>query len=230
MKILAPDILELTRTLSPVTVGVAFAVGLLLWLYGAASHRFWLAAGLTLVAGLLGLVYSKDYDVASPLVAGLLMALAAGTLALSLVRLLLFLAGGLAGLAVAQAAQMGWNEVVCFLCGGLAGVVLSRVWIMGLSSFAGGAVMIYAALSLLDRLGKVQSVALAERNGPLLNWAVAGLTLTGVLIQVLLERRRKRIALQKATPLAEGEVPPKPPWWQWWKHIPIPQISWRKAA
>jgi len=99
MKLLAPDILELTRGLTPYVSAGGFLLGLYLWLLGGSSHRFWLALVVTLAAGVLGLHYGPDYEI-QPLVAGLLMALAAGALALSLVRILLFVAGGIAALAL----------------------------------------------------------------------------------------------------------------------------------
>jgi hypothetical protein len=197
MKLLAPDILELTRTLTPLICGVSFAIGLFLWLFGAASHRFWLALLITLTAGLIGLQFGKDFDI-QPLVAGLLLALAAGALALSLVRVLLFLMGGAVVLAAVRTLGVGWNELVCFICGGLGGVLLYRWWVTILSSFAGSMLMSYATLSLLDKLGKLQCVPWADRHAPLLNWGIFVLTLLGVLVQFLLERRRRRKAGKKS--------------------------------
>ena len=52
-QILAPDILELTKDLSPTVSGVAALVGILLWLFGAYSHRFWLAMIVTVTAGIV---------------------------------------------------------------------------------------------------------------------------------------------------------------------------------
>lgn len=230
MKLLAPDILELTRSLSPVVCGGFFLIGLFLWLFGAASHRFWLALAVTLAAGLVGLHYGPDYDI-QPLVGGLLLALAAGALALSLVRILLFVAGGLTCMALSQAVQTGWNDIICFLCGGLAGVFCYRLWINAVSSLGGSLLMSYSTLSLLDRLGKLASADWANRNGPLLNWAVAALTVTGMLVQFLIERRRKKGKKAKADKPAENTPPAdgKKPWWR----LPLtyrPQLPWRKAG
>ena len=94
MQVLAPDLLELTRLLSPSVSAVAALVGLALWLFGAHSHRFWLALVMTIAAGLIGLALGREFAV-QPLVAGLLLALAAGMLALALTRVALFVLGGL---------------------------------------------------------------------------------------------------------------------------------------
>lgn len=208
MKLLAPDILELTRELPPLYGGLTLLAGLFLWLWGARSHRFWLSLVLTLSSGLVGLQYGRDYDV-QPLVAGVLLALATGALALALARLLLFLACGVAGLAVASFAAAGWNEAVCFVAGGLTGVLLYWLWVTALSSLAGTLLMGYGLLTLLDRFGKLGSVAFAERNAPLLNWACAAFTVVGILAQFLLERRRRRLQAE-----GKGAAPDAVPWWK----------------
>ncbi len=241
MKLLAPDLLDLTRGLTPALNGVGFGLGLLLWLFGAASHRFWLALFVTLLAGVIGVQYGPEYEV-QPLVAGLLLALAAGALALSLVRVLLFVAGGVVVLAAVHTLHTGWNDFVCFLCGGLAGVLLYRWWVTVLSALCGSLLMSYSLLSILDRLGKLQCVPWAERNGPLLNWAVVVVALLGVLAQFLLERRWKKKRAKGVAPAPEG--PPKPSflakirqrlvsWLSWpWMVLPLPrvQVSWKKPG
>src|SRR3954470_2454668 len=121
MQVLNPDFLVLTRELSPGVSIVAILVGLALWLYGAHSHRFWLALLMTVSAGLLGLVLGPEFAV-QPLVAGLLLALAAGMLALALTRITLFALGGFCAILVVRIAVPAANEFLCFVVGGLVGV------------------------------------------------------------------------------------------------------------
>jgi hypothetical protein len=211
MQLLASDIVEEARSLSPFLSGTGLVLGLLLWSLGGRTHRFWLAMSVTLTAGLLGLALGKDYGM-QPLVAGLLLAVSAGVLALSLVRILLFAAGGLAALGLMHSLAPHWDEpIAVFLVGGLIGVLLYRFWIMVFSSLIGALLMAYSALALLDRLHRVDSVAWTKRNGPLLDWGCAALIVLGLLIQFLLERRRQR----KAAPGGELEtaeaVPPALP-------------------
>jgi hypothetical protein len=213
MQLVAPDILEEARLLSPLLSGAGIVVGFLLWSLGDRTHRFWLAMSVTLAAGLLGLTLGKDYGM-QPLVAGLLLAVSAGALALSLVRLLLFAAGGLASLGLMHTLAPAWNEpIAVFLVGGLVGVFLYRFWIITFSSLIGALFLIYSALALLDRLHIVDSVAWTGRNGPLLNWGCASLVVMGILVQFLLERRRQRQAEPVAEPEPEPIVvaPPLPP-------------------
>jgi hypothetical protein len=217
MPLLAPDILEEARSLSPFISGAGLTIGFLLWSFGGRTHRFWLAMSVTLTAGLLGLTYGKQYGM-QPLVAALLLAISAGALALSLVRILLFAAGGLAALGLIHAIAPGWDEpIAVYLVGGLIGVLLYRFWIITFSSLVGSLLMAYSALALFDRLHMVKnSVEWTRKNGPLLNWGCASLVVMGVLIQFLFERRRYRKGLREAELAEPVEVappapPPKPP-------------------
>jgi hypothetical protein len=212
MQLVAPDILEEARLLSPLLSGAGLVIGFLLWSLGGRTHRFWLAMSVTLTAGLLGLTLGKDYGM-QPLVAGLLLAVSAGALALSLVRILLFAAGGLAGLGLMHALAPAWDEpIAVFLVGGLAGVFLYRFWIITFSSLIGGLFLVYSALALLDRLHMVDSVAWTRTNGPLLNWGCAALIVTGILVQFLLARRRqeKTEAPAEPEPIVAAPLPPPP--------------------
>jgi hypothetical protein len=213
MQLVAPDILEEARGLSPLLSGAGLVIGFLLWTLGGRTHRFWLAMSVTLAAGLLGLALGKDYGM-QPLVAGLLLAVSAGALALSLVRMLLFAAGGLASLGLIHAIAPTWDEpIAVFLVGGLIGVFLYRFWIITFSSLIGALFLVYSALALLDRLHIVDSVAWTGKNGPLLNWGCGSLVVLGILVQFLVERRRKRKAEAPAEPEPEPIVvaPPLPP-------------------
>jgi hypothetical protein len=237
MQLLAPDILAEARQLSPGLAGVGLALGLFLWLWGGRTHRFWLALVMTLAAGVLGLYYGPAYGM-QPLVAGLLLAVAAGALALSLVRVLIFASGGLAALGLAQAVAPAWSwqqPLVCFLAGGLLGVFLYKFWITTLASFVGTLLAAYSGLCLLDRFAKIDTPTWAAGHMPLLNWACGACTVLGLLMQFLLERRRKRAEKKRAEAKAKAEEearrpppPPKPapkPWYAW-----PPKFLRRRAA
>jgi hypothetical protein len=246
MQLLAPDILKDVRQLPVLLPLVGLLAGLLLWLQGGRGHRFWLGALLTLSAGLLGLIYGREYGT-QPLVAGLLLAVAAGVMSLSLLRPLLFVLGGLAGLGLARAVAPGGHDtLVAFVSGGLAGVLFYRFWVVLLSSMVGTLVIAYSGLGLVDRLGKLDSAAWAAQNAPLINWGLASGAVLGVLVQFLLERRRRRTehnaegardkeqAAPPPAPVAPPPPPPPPPpapppppparWWQ------LPGILKRKAG
>jgi len=232
MHLLDPQILKDASGVSPLISGASLAVGLFLWLWGGRSHRFWLALVITVAAGLFGLSFGPASGM-QPLVAGLLLAVAAGALALSLVRILLFVGGGLLGMELWHlvAPDLG-QPLVAFVVGGLVGVFLYRFWITALASLTGTLLIGYSGLCLAERLGKLNSVAFVERNGPLLNWGCASWAVLGILVQFLLERRRRRKQGERARARKVAEEraravpshlffpPPKPPPVPWWKRLP----------
>jgi hypothetical protein len=124
-----------------------------------------------------------------------------------------------------HAVAPGWDEpIAIFLVGGLIGVFLYRFWIVTFASLVGSMLMAYCTLALLDRLHMVNnSVNWADKNGPLLNWACASLIVTGVLVQFLLERWRRRrsvrvVEKKETVPPAPPAPPPKPArstFWTW---------------
>lgn len=192
MHLIAPDILSDGKGLSALTSGAGLAVGLLIWLLGGWSHRFWLVLLTTLGAGVYGLSIGEAFGV-QPLVAALLLAVAAGTLALSLVRVAAFVAGGVTLCLVAEHLVSGWNEPFAFFfVGGFLALFLFRFWLMALSSFAGTVVMAYSALWLLDTLGKIDAVSWSVQKPVLLNWACGGVALLGLFIQLTASRRSRR--------------------------------------
>jgi hypothetical protein len=238
MQLIAPDILwEATRDggLSPVLTALVLAAGVMLWLFGWRAHRFWIVLFTTVVAGIYGLKQAPEYH-SQPLLAGILLAIAAGMLALALVRVVAFLAGGVGASLLVQALAPSWDEpLVFFLCGGLLGLLLFRVWTMALTSLAGTLLMAYSGLCLADRLGKLNAVTWSAKQTLLLNWACAGFTGLGLFMQWYLERRRARKqkeAEQAAQKKKEKErekererererekerearqEPPRPKWW-----------------
>jgi hypothetical protein len=166
-----------------------------------------------------------------PLVAGLLLAVAAGALALSLMRILLFVVVGLASWWLVRWVAPTWDEpLACFLAGGLLGVVLFRVWVTTLACLLGSLLMIYSGLCLADRFGRLDVTAFARQNGPLLNWAVAVSTLMGILFQYLMLYRSSKKKVEPEE--EEEEAPPrrkkpKPPPKRF---LPDWMTPWRKAA
>jgi hypothetical protein len=188
MSLLAPDILEEARGLSVALTGVGLFLGLLIWMFGWRGHRFWIVLATTIMAGLFGLTAGPDYGT-TPVIAGVLLAVAAGVLALALVRVVAFVAGGVAGFLLFRELLPAWNEpLVSFLAGGLVGLLLFRVWTMVLTSLAGTLLMAYSGLSLADQYGKLNAVDLAENQATLLNGACAAMIVLGVVVQFVLDR------------------------------------------
>jgi hypothetical protein len=224
MQFIAPDILTEAVGLSPLLSGLGLVTGLLLWLFGWRLHRFWIVLLATVMAGVYGLLRASDYH-SQPLLSGILLAIASGLLALALVRVVAFVAGGVAAVLLVQAVAPSWEEpLICFLVGGLLGLILFRVWTMALTSLAGSVLLGYSGLCLAERMGKLKAAPWADRQTLLLNWLCGAMTLVGLVGQLFLERarsRRIRAAEQKAQrkrekeKMARAEPPPPPaPWWR----------------
>jgi len=191
MQLVIPDILADTCGLSPPLLISGLVIGLALWLFGWSCHRFWIVLITTVLAGIYGL-YEAPALRAQPLVAAVLLALTAGMLALALVRLVAFVAGGTAGLLAAQAVIPTFDQpLICFLVSGLIGLFLFRFSMMALSSVAGAIFIAYAGLGLLTHYGAMDAVAWSEQGGTLLNWICALMGFVGLTFQFYRNRRRQ---------------------------------------
>jgi hypothetical protein len=189
MQILAPDILADARGLSAALHVMGLALGMALWVFGWRNHRFWVVLAMTVGAGTLGLAEASTFN-SHPLTAAVLLAVAAGLLALSLVRLVTFAAGGIFALIAVRALAPSFDEpLVPFLTGGLVAHLLFRLWVMALTSFCGTLLMSYAGLCLADQLGKLDAVAWTEQRTQILNWLCGAVTVLGLFVQFLIERR-----------------------------------------
>jgi hypothetical protein len=219
MQFIAPDVLAEARGLSPVLCILGLILGTLLWLFGWRWNRFWTVLLATVMAGIVGLSKAPLYG-SKPLLAGILFAIATGLLALSLVRLTAFFAGGVAASLLVQALGVKWGDpLISFLVGGLLGVVLFRVWTMALTGMAGAVLVGYSALCWADRAGRLDAVAWSDKETLLLNWACGVFTFLGLFAQLYLERRRGRKQKKKTRTAPEplqvkNEPPPPRNWWQ----------------
>jgi MFS family permease len=221
MQGIAPELLQTILGLSATAATAGVVLGFLLWLFGWWGHRFWIVLFTTVAAGIYGMKSGHASGVA-PIVAGLLLAISAGMMALALARVVAFMAGGLAICLVMQWLFPSWEErLLWFLGGGLAGLVLFRLWMMTLTSLAGTLMMGYFGLCLLDTLGKMNAQLWVEQRTTMLNWACAGVTLLGVLAQFLVERWRKRFNRHREEQAhlkqAQMELDQRRgrAWWQW---------------
>jgi hypothetical protein len=184
MQLIAPDILTEARGLTSAMSGTIWVLGFALWLFGWRWHRFWIVAGITLAAGLIGLNAGRTSGGTQVMAIGILLAVSAGLLALELARVMAFVAGGCgAWLAVQWVLPQAQELWAVFLCGGLFGLLLYRVWTMLLTSLLGALFAGHAGILLAEQLFPFDAVAWVARNVPALNGFVVGLVVLGVLIQ-----------------------------------------------
>jgi hypothetical protein len=215
MQFVAPDLLRDMVDFSPAVSCPVFVLGFMLWLLGWRSHRFWIVFLATLAAGVIGL-YSSATHSSQPIVAGVLLAMAVGALALALVRVIAFGAGGVTAFLAVQALAPQWQQpLLSFLAGGLFGLLLFRIWTMVLTSAAGTLLMAYSCLCLTKSFGKLDVVALAEKRAATISWICAGVALLGLVVQLLLDRRRGGRRQRSPKPAQSPVAPPalQRPWW-----------------
>ena len=159
----------------------------------------------TVAAGVVGL-YEAPVLKAQPLVASLLLALAAGFLALALIRLFAFLVTGFAGMVLVQALAPNLDQpVISFLVAGLLGLLLFRWCVTALMSFSGSVLLVYAGLILLNLRGALDAPAYADQSGTALTIGIALMSVAGFAFQLWMERRRWKKTEE------EEEVPKKKP-------------------
>ncbi len=192
MHLVAPDLIADLCGLSLGLLLAGVVVGFVLWLFGWKSHRFWVVLLTTVAAGVYGLQEAAAFKT-PPLVAALLLAVAAGILALALVRLLAFGVGGLTGLIVAQAAVPTlYQPLVVFIASGLVSLILFRWFLMALTSVTGAVLLSHVGLALLHHFGTLDAAIWAEQSGTLLSWICLLAALMGFLFQFVLHRRANR--------------------------------------
>jgi hypothetical protein len=223
MQLIVPDVLADARGLSAGAAGFGVLLGLLLWSFGWRWHRFWVVFGVTLTAGLVGL-NSGQAAGGQVLAVGLLLAVAAGMLALELARVLAFVAAGVAAWVAVQTLLPGARELwAVFLAGGLLGLLLYKFWAMLLTSVAGAVLAGHMLLLLAQVLGGFDAVGFAAKNGPALNGAVLAAALVGVFVQLRIVKAElagdapgadpKSVKKRKPEPVAdEADDAPRPFW------------------
>ncbi len=234
MQLIAPDILAEARGLTSAMTGTICVLGFALWIFGWRWHRFWIVAGITLAAGLIGLNAGRASGGTQVMAVGILLAVAAGLLALELAKVLAFVAGGCGAWLAAQwvfpQAQELW---AVFLCGGLFGLLLYRLWTMLLTSLIGALFAAHAGILLAEQLFAFDAVAWATANVAALNGVLVGVVVLGILLQAVSapeepgaeKKDEKKPEPQPASSPALAPAPPAKPA-PWWRKLLPP----RKAA
>lgn len=217
MHLFAPDILNEARGLSFGVCATVIVLGLLLWLFGWRWHRFWTVLCATIAGAVYGLS-TGDVGDAQVITLAVLLALAAGVLALEVVRLFAFAAGGTAvWLAIGSMAPNAQVTNIAFLAGGLVGVLFYRLWTMIATSFLGALLAGYGGLVLAESQLPFDAADWANRNSLSLSLAIGAATILGLAVQAVQSRRQyyrehdwRRRRYRKYRPLAADghDLPP----------------------
>lgn len=233
MTLIAPDVLAEARGLTGAMSGTICVLGFALWLFGWRWHRFWIVSGITLAAGLIGLNAGRTSGT-HVMAVGILLAVAAGLLALELAKLFAFIAGGCgAWLAVQWVLPQAQELWAVFLCGGLFGLLLYRLWTMLLTCLIGVLLGLHAGLLLAEQAFGFDAVVWAGSHSAALNGVVVGLVVLGILLQAASAPEEAESTSKEEAKKEEEEEPapapppkPAPKPTPWWKKV----LPGRKAA
>lgn len=221
MQLIVPDILAEARGLTTAMSGTLCALGIALWLFGWRWHRFWIVAGITLAAGLLGLNAGRAAGGTQIMALGILIAVAAGMMALELAKVFAFVAGGCgAWLAVQWVFPQAQELWAVFISGGLFGLLLYRLWTMLLTSLAGVLVASHSALLLLEGPAGFDAVKWVTANQAALNGVAVGIVVLGILLQAIAspeEETKEEPKVEEpevVQPVAVSAVKRRAWWWK----------------
>ena len=193
MQILSPDVLADVLELPVPALLVLMGFGALLSLTGWRWHRFWLTICVSLISGLVGLRQAQAWGINQPIVAGVLLAAAAGCLALSLARVGLFLAYGLAAwYAMKRLAPPYAIPAICICVGGIFSVLFYRFCVVLLTSVVGSILFTYAGLAYAQTQNWFPVQTWLNEQSLAAHGALAGLCLVTLLLQLYLWRQQKK--------------------------------------
>jgi hypothetical protein len=207
MQVLAPDVFADLLGLPAAALIVMLLAGALLALTGWRWHRFWLTIIVSLISGLIGLRQAPAWGIGQPVVAGALMAAAAGCLALSLARVGLFLAYGLGTWYVMKRfAPEVAIPAVCIAAGGLFSVLFYRFCVVLLTSAAGCVLLCYGALGLAEQQSWFPTKMWLQEHTLIVNAAWAGIALMMLMLQLYFWRAAQQKLKRAKTEFTEAEL------------------------
>src|SRR5262245_15627368 len=228
MQLIAPDIMAEARGLTGPMLGTICVLGCALWLFGWRWDRSSVVPAMTPSDRLLGLNAGRTAGGTQIMAVGILLAVAAGMMALELAKVFAFVAGGCgAWLAVQWVFPQAQELWAVFLSGGLFGLLLYRLWTMLLTSLAGVLFASHAGLLLLETVFEFDAVKWATTHQAALNGGVVALVVLGILLQALAspdEEGKKERAKEEPKQPPEPEAKPVPPLEQgkptaWWRKL-----------
>jgi hypothetical protein len=195
MSVLTPemlaDLLDLPMAALWVIVGIGASIALTGWRW----HRFWLTLCISLVAGVIGLKQAAAWGINYPIVGGILLAAAAGCLSLSLARVGLFLAFGLAcWYTMKRLAPPYAIPAICICAGGLFSVIFYRFCVILLTSSIGSLLLAYGGLAVAEQQKVFPTMTLLKDQSLVVHGCLAGLVAVTLMLQLYFWRQSKKKA------------------------------------
>lgn len=193
MEILSPDVVVDFLDLPMPALLAMMGTGLLLAITGWKWHRFWLTLCVSLFAGMIGMRQATAWGISQPVVSGVLLAAAAGCLALSLSRVALFLAYGLTcWYAMKRMAPVYAIPAICICAGGLFSVIFYRFCVVLLTSTLGSITLSYGVIAYVEQQKWYAALNWLKEQLVVAHAALAGVTLVALFIQLALWRKSRK--------------------------------------
>lgn len=193
MSLLTPEYLTELLDLPSAALLITLVLGLALALTGWKWHRFWLTLSLSLVAGLVGMKQAATWGIQQPALAGGILAATAGCLALSLARVGLFLAYGLACWYIMQRLAPAYAiPAMCICVGGIFSVVFYRFSMALLTSAIGCLMMCYSGFAYCEQQKFFPVLNLIKEQALTVHAVWTGLTLLSSLLQLYFWRKTRK--------------------------------------
>lgn len=193
MQVLSPDVLADVLDLPMAALLVIMGVGAGLALTGWRWHRFWLTISVSLICGMVGLRQAQAWGIQQPILAGVLLSAAGGCLALSLARVALFLAYGLATwYAMKRLAPPYAIPAICICLGGIFSVLFYRFCVVLLTSVTGSVLLSYAGLAYAQQQNWFPMQTWLKEQTLAAHGALAVLCVITLMLQLYFWRRTVR--------------------------------------
>jgi hypothetical protein len=199
MEIVSSKLVSEASELPSAVLVLTAAIGPLLWVLGWRIHRALIVAASTFIGGVYGLAHGATFGL-YPVVAAGLMCLSAGGLAMSTIRIGVFVVIG-ASLELAvrvticqhmDAPAQACLRVSAFFIGGLLSLVCYRFLIIAFTSLLGAYLLLLGGMAVAVKHGELDTIAMAADRPVLVVaiWMCIGLA--GVAGQYVLENVRVR--------------------------------------
>ncbi len=205
MVLVNADVLEAGQGLSVAMLATLTVTGAALWCCGWRWHRLWMRLAAGLIVGSICWRWLTPLVAAPPLVFTAMAALCGAWLGVELVRLGVFVAGGMLTAAGVQHLVPGAHDLwLAFVIGGLVALLLFRWWVMLLTAVGGALLMLHAGLLLTQSLLMVEVIPWIREQS--WGWSVAAgvLIVLGLAVQIGLDRWERRRVVR--TEPAEAEL------------------------
>jgi len=187
---ISTEVLQAARGMSVAMLGTVLALGLAIWLFGWRWHRFWITCLAVATAVATTWKYGNLWTQTPLAVAVTVIALAAGVVAVELVRLAIFVLGGvILYYLTCQYLPEFHDTWLAFPLGGLIAMLLYRLGWLIMTSILGTLIAVHAGLLLIESVVTFDSMQWSNDNILIIHIGICVWTIIGVVCQLWIDRK-----------------------------------------